>query len=260
MKHIVSLSILLAAPGTALNADWKIVTRTGDTSIVEYFKGALVRADSPPAFTSVSDFDHRRNVNWRNDLRQYVVFEWSPEPQSDSSSGPVITIEQNTTDTGERQQFFGRTARHLVTHMTRSDSPDTSTVIDGWYASGLPRLKHDSGNAVMVITPGFGVTPRIEVKQTGPAPVGLPVRVKTTVSLVLPGGSHQTIETASKVTELLEVALPDKLFRPPEGFQRVERFPSIPATGNRPAPQSFRDMLEAHWQTIKDWFSGKTDK
>ena len=65
MKHIVSLSILMAAPGTALNADWKIVTRTGDTSIAEYFKGALVRADSPPAFTSVSDFDHRRNVNWR---------------------------------------------------------------------------------------------------------------------------------------------------------------------------------------------------
>jgi hypothetical protein len=29
----------MAAPGTALNADWKIVTRTGDTSIVEYFKG-----------------------------------------------------------------------------------------------------------------------------------------------------------------------------------------------------------------------------
>ena len=87
MKHIVSLSILLAAPGTALNADWKIVTRTGDTSIVEYFKGALVRADSPPAFTSVSDFDHRRNVNWRNDLRQYVVFEWPPEHQSDSSVG-----------------------------------------------------------------------------------------------------------------------------------------------------------------------------
>ena len=137
MKHIVSLSILIAAPGTALHADWKIVTRTGDYSIVEYFKGALIRADSPPAYTSVSDFDHRRNVNWRNDLQQYLVVEWSPEPQSDSSSGPVITIEQNTTDTGEHQRFFGRTARHLVTHTARSDSPDTLT--DGWYvdAPGL---------------------------------------------------------------------------------------------------------------------------
>ena len=251
MKHIVSLSILMAAPGTALNADWKIVTRTGDTSIVEYFKGALVRADSPPAFTSVSDFDHRRNVNWRNDLRQYVVVEWSPEPQRDSSSGPVITIEKNTTDTGERKQFFGRTARHLVTHMTRSDGPDT--LIDGWYvdAPGLPQLRA-SGNAVAVLTAGVG--------GQKPVPIGLPVRVKTTVIMIPPGGSHKTIETVSEVTELLEVALPDKLFRPPEGYQRVEGFPNTPVRGNNQAPQSFREMLETHWQMIKDWFGGKTDK
>jgi hypothetical protein len=113
----------MAAPGTVLHADWKIVTRTGETSAVEYFKDSLMRTDSPPIYT-VLDFDHRRQVNWRNDLRQYVVVEWPPEYQRDSSSGPVITIEQNTTDTGERQQFFGRTARHLVTHTTRSDSPD----------------------------------------------------------------------------------------------------------------------------------------
>ena len=229
MKQIVSLSILMVAPGTALQADWKIVTRTGDTSIVEYFKGALMRADSPPAYTSVSDFDHHRTVNWRNDLRQYMVVEWPPEHQSDTASGPVITIAQNTTDTGERRQFFGRTARHLVTYTKRSDSPDTLT--DGWYVDvpELPRMKRASGNAVMVITKGVGnqkaAVPRIEVKQTGPEPVGLPVRVKTTV--VLPGASHQTIETLSEVTELLEVTLADTLFRPPEGYQRVERFSSI---------------------------------
>jgi hypothetical protein len=229
VKHIVSLSTLMAALGTALHADWKIVTRTGDTSVVEYFKGSLTRADSPPAYTSVSDFDHRRTVNWRNDLRQYIVVEWPPEHQSDTASGPVITIEQNTTDTGERQQFFGRTARHLVTHTKRSDSPDTLT--DGWYVDvpELPRLKRASGSAVMVITKGVGnqkpAVPRIEVKQTGPEPVGLPMRIKTTV--VFPGVSHQTIETVSEVTELLEVALPDKLFQPPEGYRRVESFPNV---------------------------------
>jgi hypothetical protein len=51
---------------------------------------------------------------------------------------------------GERKQFFGRTARHLVTHMTHSDVPDT--LIDGWYvAPGLPQLRA-SGNAVAVLT------------------------------------------------------------------------------------------------------------
>jgi len=43
-------------------------------------------------------------------------------------------------------------------------------------------------------------------------------------------------------------------------YQRVERFPSITATGNRSASQSLRDMLGTHWQMIKDWSNGKADK
>ena len=99
--------------------------------------------------------------------------------------------------------------------------------------------------------------PRIEMKQKGPALVGLPVRVKTISSMVLPGGSHQTTETVSEVTELLEATLPDKLFQAPEGYQRVKSFLNSPVNQ---APQSFREMLETHWQIIKDWFSGKADK
>ena len=263
MKHIASLFTLMAALGSALRADWKIVTRTGDSSVVEYFKGALMRTDSSPAYTSVLDLDHRRQVSWRSDLRQYVLVESLPEYKSDSS-GPVVTVERNTTETGERRQFFGRTARHFVTHITRSDGPDTVT--DGWYvdAPRLPSLKRASGNTVAVLTAGFGgqkpVVPRIEVKQKGPVPVGLPVLVKTTVSMILPGGSHQTNETVSEVTELLEVALPDRLFRPPEGYQRVESFLNNPVRGNNQAPHSFRETLETHWQMIKDWFGGKTDQ
>jgi hypothetical protein len=125
-------------------------------------------------------------------------------------------------------------------------------------------LKRASGNTVAVLTAGAGgqkpLVPQIEVKQAGPVPIGLPVPVKTTVTMILPRGSHETIETVSEVTQLLEVALPDKLFRPPEGYKRVESFPNTPVRGNNQAPQSFREMLETHWQMIKDWFGGKTDK
>jgi hypothetical protein len=155
VKRIVFLLTLIPALGNALHADWKIVTRTGDSSVVEYFKGTLMRTDSSPAYTSVLDLDHRRQVTWRSDLRQYVIVESPPEYKSDSS-GPVVTIERNTTDAGERQQFFGRTARHFVTHITRSDGPDTVT--DGWYidAPRLPSLKGTSGNTVAVLTAGVG--------------------------------------------------------------------------------------------------------
>ena len=128
--------------GSVLYADWRIVTRTGDSSVTEFFKGALRRTDSLPSYTTVLDFDHRRQINWRSDLRQYAIVEWPAQYQSDSSPGPVITIERNTRDTGERKQFFGRTGRRLVTRVTRSDGPET--VIDGSYIDvpGLPEFSN----------------------------------------------------------------------------------------------------------------------
>ena len=208
MKRIVCLFALIPMLGDRLYADWKIVTRTGDSSVTEFFKGALMRTDSLPAYTTVLDFDHRRQVNWRSDLRQYVIVGWPPEYRNDSSSGPVITIERNTADTGERKQFFGRNARRLVTRVTRSDGPET--VIDGWYIEvpGLPRRKSGAGGAVGVLTTSIGgqrpAPPRIEIKQTGPVPEGLSAWQKMTTTVVLPGGSHHNFEGVSEVTELVE--------------------------------------------------------
>ena len=144
MKRIVCMFALTPMLGSVIYADWKIITRTSDRNVAEFFKGALMRRDFLPAYTTVLDFDNRRQVNWRSDLRQYEIVEWPPQQPSDSPSGPVITIERNTTDTGERRQFFGRPARRLVTRVTRSDGPEM--VIDGWYIeaqdslSGKPAL------------------------------------------------------------------------------------------------------------------------
>jgi hypothetical protein len=57
------LAYLFAMPAL-LSADWKIVTRTGDRTLTEYFKGSLSRTDSSPAYTTVMDSEHRRQVNW----------------------------------------------------------------------------------------------------------------------------------------------------------------------------------------------------
>ena len=93
MKRIVWLFAFTPMLGSVLYGDWKIVTRTGNSSVTEFFKGALIRTDSTdslPAYTSVLDYDHRTQVNWRSDLRQYVVVEWPPEQPNDSPLGPVI--------------------------------------------------------------------------------------------------------------------------------------------------------------------------
>jgi hypothetical protein len=246
---------LFAMPAL-LCADWKIVTRTGGNTLTEYFKGSLLRTDFSPVYTAVLDFEHRRNVNWRNDLRQYEIVEWPPAIQP-KASGQTIVIERQTTDTGERKQFFGRTARHLVSRVTRSDSPET--VIDGWYidAPGLPKHKAGSGGAISVLTiaragenPG---PPKIETKQIGPTPEGLAVWLKTSTRAALPGGTGHDFESVSEVTELFEGNLPDDLFKPPDGSQRVT---NLPYAASLRTPTTWSALMQAHWRAIQGWFSG----
>jgi hypothetical protein len=245
-------------PASRLYADWKIVTRTGDRTVTEFFKGALMRTDPAPNYTTVSDFEQRRQVNWRTDLGQYSVVEWPPEALRESASGPVIQVERSTTDTGERKEFFGHSGRHLITRTRRSDGLES--MIDGWYidAPGLPKWKNGAGNAVGVLTMSVAgqkpAIPRIEVKQTGPAPQGLVVWQRMTTTIVVPGGAGHSFDTVSEVIDLVEGPLSDKIFRQPDGYQRVANLPAMALQVGRPA--TWAEVIRAHWQRMEDWISG----
>ena len=93
--------------------------------------------------------------------------------------------------------------------------------------------------------------PRIEVKQTGPVPGGLPVWLKITSSVVLSGGLHHKDESVSEVTDLMEGTLSDKLFQPPEGYQRVANLPNIASS---PVPPTWGEVFRIYWQRIENWF------
>lgn len=246
-----SLACLVVMPAL-VSADWKIVTRAGDSTLTEYFKGSLSRTDSPSVYTTVIDSEHHRQVTWRSDLRQYEIVEWPPEVPSNSLPGTVIKIERPTSDTGERKQFFGRTARHLVSRVTRSDGPQT--LVDGWYVEvpGLPATRSGSGGyfAVLTLSVAGQGPPRIELEQFGPAPEGLAVWQKTTSTLALSSNSLHH-ERVSEVTELSERALPDTLFQPPAGYRRVTNL----YAAFQPTASTWAELIRERWQKITDWFS-----
>jgi hypothetical protein len=139
--------------------------------------------------------------------------------------------------------------------VTRSDGL-AQTTIDGWYidAPGLPKSKSGAGGyfAVLTASPGGQKLgpPKIEIKQTGPIPEGLPVWQKMTFSVVLPGGSRQDSEHITEVSDLMEGTLPDKLFQPPDGYQRVASLPDAASV-----PRTWAELLQAHWRMMEDWFS-----
>jgi hypothetical protein len=51
---------------------------------------------------------------------------------------PTVRVETETVDTGERKEFFGRPARHVITtrrviSLTEPNRENRATLIDGWY-------------------------------------------------------------------------------------------------------------------------------
>jgi hypothetical protein len=239
---------LMASLGSSLQSGWKITTVSkveGRQSIeTEYCRGDLRRTDRSDQDGShkhvqILDRGNRRLTVWDFDSRQYAIHRFNQQrlPAKPLPPAATVTIERATTDTGERRVFFGRTARHLITRERVSQSDD-ETVIDGWYidSEGLPSQTSEAVLVSYVVGQAHG-PPVFKVNQTGPKPTGLAVSLKK-------NSTHD--ETTWEVTELIEGPLPDDLFEPPPGFERVLRFPSgysMPWT----------EHLRLTWEWLQDW-------
>lgn len=250
--RLVSIRILglIATMSVTLHADWKITTVTtagGRRSVeTEYFRGQLKRTDrvnpqNGDRWAELLDYGKRRQIVW--DLagrHQYVVTRMHyGVSRPIAAAGPVVTFERATTDTGERRTLFGRSARHLITHATRSDQPAWESITDGWYidVNALPREKNP--NAFSVLTVGGPRAPTFKVNQTGSVLSGLVVWQKETS---ISPNTERTLE----VTELVEAPLSKDVFRPPPGFRRA-----IPEGRN----QDWMDQLRLYWEWLEDWFT-----
>ena len=252
LELLLGMSLVLAVGGFGeLRADWKVTTVSTtdghESRTTEYFKKGLWRDGNV-----VVDFDLHRQVLWNDASRQYVVVRFPQNQPAAPPSGPVIVINRETIDSGERKIFFGRSARRLRTHETREGLEEE---IDGWYINddGFPTILRGRSGAVAMLfadVPGAAhARPLLRVNQTGPAPTGLAVWQKRRVAQDFPDGSHHNYEAVTEVTGLTEGVLPDDLFRPPEGYRRAIEFSGGPQLG-------WADYVRRGWEMIEDWISG----
>jgi hypothetical protein len=237
-----SLATVGLAASLSAAPDWKITTATiwnGNRSVwTAYYKGSKLRRTDSAQAVSVIDGEHARQIVWVNSLRQYVVRRLKYVGWAPPSVGREMTIEQATTDTGERRTWFGHEARHLITRETRGGNEESLT--DAWYieSSDLPQELRAAG--VYVLAAG-GQRPIVRVHRSGPAPSGLMVYARKTSA----AGTW-----TSEVTDLFEGGLPDSVFQPPPGFTRVLQFPDD-------APLSVGERLRLGWELLGDWISGR---
>src|SRR6266851_4308939 len=148
---------------------------------------------------SITQCDLRRTIQVNDSTRKYLITamesdagDVDPGGATSSASvmnagptkrGGVVTMTVNTSDTGERKEMFGFTARRLKRSMTSQTSADACyqnqirMETDGWYINleyglncGSERPPQMGGRTA----PG-GCQDRYQFKRTGPSTLGYPL-------------------------------------------------------------------------------------
>lgn len=184
-----------------------------------------------------------------------------PEPP-----GGTLTVNIETTDTGERKPIFGYTARHITERQTMTPgpgaiSPDEEIVRDGWYIDldvtpGCGPRRNAQAFLVGGVAPPGGASrvDKVEFHRKGEPPAGFAVSLTTTTTSHTSSGSSFVSESLNEVVELSTAPLDPSLFDVPQGFQKVIRLPDYVAASS--APTLAEGPLEAVWDGLKRYWGG----
>jgi hypothetical protein len=234
----------------AANADVKIRQKMTSSrsdrgaETLMYIKGPRMRNEigqSTVSMTTIVQCDLKRTLMINDKTKTYMVVPDSnaaagsvagggggapgstPDSQSANvSRGGVVNVTNTITDTGERKEMFGFTARHIKTSTVRKASPDAcekdlKLETDGWYIdfqyafdcpSQMP--KHQA----VPVQPQPGCKDEVRTKTVGTAKLGFPLLVTTTIF----AADGTTSSVTQEVLELSRQPLQAALFEVPEGY------------------------------------------
>jgi hypothetical protein len=246
MRLIRVLAVLLCVQAVAL-ADLK-VTRKNNSGGYEgqstvYVKGQRQRTESPQ-MTTIQQCDLHRSVYINDRTKMYYIMSdndasetatASPAqpstPQGPTRRGAVVNVTENITDTGERKQMFGFTARHIKTRNVTDAPPEacnpghTESESDGWYIDLAAGMSCDTDRPVP--PPSRRVRPdcadQYRVRRAGAGRLGFPVMVTTTYKSAGQGDESMAggITSAMEATDISTVTLDPSLFEIPAGYQQA---------------------------------------
>ncbi|HEX3102032.1 MAG TPA: hypothetical protein VHQ01_09585, partial [Pyrinomonadaceae bacterium] len=151
----------------------------------------------------------------------------TPRPKTATTRGGVITYVSNITDTGERKQMFGMTARHIKSSMSMEASPDAcskqdmSMETDGWYID-LPEFSCPftmrPQTPQMPTERSGGCRDEIRSRSTGSGKLGF--ALMETRNMSMGGGMSFTMST--ETVEFSKATLDAALFDIPQGYARTD--------------------------------------
>lgn len=142
-------------------------------------------------------------------------------------AGGTITMTVTYKDTGETKKMFGYVAKHIITTMESSSSPDacapnnTKMQIDGWYIDAAFALDCQNDNYKNGYNPyqKQGCQDKYQTKTVGSSKRGYPVYEKMTM---FDDGGKEMTSIVTEVVELSQATLDQALFEVPEDYREVK--------------------------------------
>jgi len=223
----------------------------GGTETLLYIKGQRMRNEMPGnmGFTTIMQCDLKRSVTINEKTKTYMItptdgsgapgavstgegdgrgVSVAPAPQQSPAQprGGVVNITNTITDTGERKEMFGFTARHIKTSMVKTAAPeacdkDMKIETDGWYIDFQYafQCQTDTQQHQSYSRPQQpGCKDDVRTKTVGTAKLGFPLLVTTTI--YQPGGP--TTSMTQEVLELSREQLAASLFEIPAGYTQAK--------------------------------------
>lgn len=230
---------------SAAQADLKIKYRTTTAGqsyeSVTMIKGARERSETHTGFgmdtVNITQCDLKRTIQLSEKTKKYVITPMATDdaaaPRSNSGAttaaseparrGGLVTYVTTATDTGERKEMFGFTARHVKSTLTMDSSPDACYPVkqrmetDGWYIDLAFGLDCHGGVTQMRANPSAsgGCQDRVSSRQVGTARKGYPLSETTT--MYGPDG-RATFTSTKEVLELSREPIDAALLDVPAGY------------------------------------------
>lgn len=271
MLRLMSIILFLFCISITTLADTKLTMKNtvagNSTQSTTYIKGSRQRMEQGAGITMIYQCDNHQMIQLNTNAKKYFVtsLETSPaaqsseveppkEPVTKPQKGGIVTFIFSNTDTGERKEMFGHTARHIKTTMSKEATPNAcdpenmQMEMDGWYIDFEYGLYCSSDKPVIPSRPRpdkIACKDEIHYKYNGSFKLGFPVILTTTIN------THgQNISTTMEVVEFSTMPLDASLFEVPAGYTKANSFlelfgsPTVPSvTSSRPDVNEIKNAI-----------------
>ncbi len=236
-----TLALALMCMASIAVADVKITTKSGASgqsmTYTTYIKGARQRTEGM-GFTTIYQCDLKRTIQINDKTRSYLI---TPISGTDGGAntqrtagkarkGGVITYHTTNTDTGERKQMFGMTAKRIKSKMVVEASEGACSSMnmemetDGWYVEIPGGMNCQTEAASSLPSAQSDCVDEVRFKTTGLANAGHPVMTTTTMKFNMgaDGPAIPSSTSTQEVTDISTAKLDQSLFEIPAGYTEVK--------------------------------------